>query len=82
MSKPVLSERIRPAILGGGGIITVNTEVAEQWADEAAQLEAKLDTIKRAARKDSELLRRFLGFGPSTELELLLADDQEEHDRV
>ena len=40
-------------------------------------LRAKLEAIKEAAAECAKGYRGFLGFGPSTRLELLLGDEQE-----
>ena len=43
-----------------------------------AQLEAENEKLRNAGQESATMLRRFLGFGPSTKLELLLTEQEPE----
>ena len=45
---------------------------------EIAQLEEENEELRNAGQESATMLRRFLGFGPSTKLELLLTEQEDE----
>ena len=46
--------------------------------DALTQLEEENEELRNAGQESATMLRRFLGFGPSTKLELLLTEQEPE----
>jgi len=83
-----LSERIHGWLISRmiDGYYKVSDSEIKVALDEATQLEAENAALKRenklwqeAGRESALMLRGFLGFGPSTRLELLIAQLEENH---